>query len=76
MNLRNLINQLPFYFKEADTYKNSNGEGLLERYLQIFGKYLEDDLKPSIESMREYISVDVFSENDNSNDYTEIVVSL
>ena len=76
MNLRNLINQLPFYFKEADTYKNSNGEGLLERYLQIFGKYLEDDLKPSIESMREYISVDVFSENDNSNDYTEIVQSL
>ena len=76
MNLRNLINQLPFYFKEADTYKNSNGEGLLERYLQIFGKYLEDDLKPSIESMREYISVDVFSENDNSNGYTEIVQSL
>ena len=76
MNLRNLINQLPFYFKEADTYKNSNGEGLLERYLQIFGKYLEDDLKPSIDSMREYISVDVFSENDNSNDYTEIVQSL
>ena len=76
MNLRNLINQLPFYFKEADTYKNSNGEGLLERYLQIFGKYLEDDLKPSIESMREYISVDVFSENDNSNDYTEIIQSL
>lgn len=76
MNLRNLINQLPFYFKEADTYKNSNGEGLLERYLQIFGKYLEDDLKPSIESMREYISVDVFSENDNSNDYTEIIQSV
>ena len=76
MNLRNLINQLPFYFKEADTYKNSNGEGLLERYLQIFGKYLEDDLKPSIESMREYISVDVFNDNDNSNGYTEIVQSL
>lgn len=76
MNLRNLINQLPFYFKEADTYKNSNGEGLLERYLQIFGKYLEDDLKPSIESMREYISVDVFSDNDNSNDMAEISQSL
>lgn len=77
MNLRNLINQLPFYFKEADTYKNSNGEGLLERYLQIFGKYLEDDLKPSIESMREYISVDVLNDNDNSvNEYTEITQSL
>lgn len=76
MNLRNLINQLPFYFKEADTYKNSNGEGLLERYLQIFGKYLEDDLKPSIESMREYISVDVFSENDNVNDYAELIQPL
>lgn len=77
MNLRNLINQLPFYFKEADTYKNSNGEGLLERYLQIFGKYLEDDLKPSIESMREYISVDVLNDNDNRvNEYTEITQSL
>lgn len=70
MNLKNLINQLPFYFKEADTYKNSNGEGLLERYLQIFGKYLEDDLKPSIESMREYVSVGLFSNNDNRNDYS------
>lgn len=76
MNLRNLINQLPFYFKEADTYKNSNGEGLLERYLQIFGKYLEDDLKPSIESMREYISVDVFNDNDNFNSMAEVTQSL
>ena len=76
MNLRNLINQLPFYFKEADTYKNSNGEGLLERYLQIFGKYLEDDLKPSIESMREYISVDVFNDNDGLNDMAGVTQSL
>lgn len=76
MNLRNLINQLPFYFKEADTYKNSNGEGLLERYLQIFGKYLEDDLKPSIESMREYISVDVFNDNDGLNEMAGITQSL
>lgn len=76
MNLKNLINQLPFYFKEADTYKNSNGEGLLERYLQIFGKYLEDDLKPSIESMREYVSVDVFSNNDNLNEYPVTYQSL
>lgn len=76
MNLRNLINQLPFYFKEADTYKNSNGEGLLERYLQIFGKYLEDDLKPSIESMREYISVDALNDNYNANEYAEITQSL
>lgn len=76
MNLRNLIYQLPFYFKEADTYKNSNGEGLLERYLQIFGKYLEDDLKPSIESMREYISVDVFNDNDGLNEMAGITQSL
>lgn len=74
MNLKKLINQLPFYFKEADTYKNSNGEGLLERYLQIFGKYLEDDLKPSIESMREYISLDA-SGNDPYNDYNVITQS-
>ena len=76
MNLKNLINQLPFYFKEADTYKNSNGEGLLERYLQIFGKYLEDDLKPSIESMREYVSVGLFNNNDNRNDYSVVCQSL
>lgn len=75
MNLKNLINQLPFYFKEADTYKNSNGEGLLERYLQIFGKYLEDDLKPSIESMREYISFDTLSDNDPYNNYNIITQS-
>lgn len=76
MNLKNLINQLPFYFKEADTYKNSNGEGLLERYLQIFGKYLEDDLKPSIESMREYISFDTFNDNDPYNDFNQVTQPL
>ena len=57
MDLKNLINLLPFHFKEADTYKNKEGKGLLERYLSIFGKYFDEDIKLSVKSMRDMLPV-------------------
>lgn len=73
MDLKNLINLLPFHFKEADTYKNKEGKGLLERYLSIFGKYFDEDIKLSVESMRDYVTcgMDV-----KSNDYRAIATYL
>lgn len=40
--------QLPGYFKNEDTYKNLDGEGLVERYLRNFGQELDDGIYPYI----------------------------
>lgn len=73
MDLKNLINLLPFHFKEADTYKNKEGKGLLERYLSIFGKYFDEDIKLSVESMRDYVTCGM---GVKSNDYRKIETYL
>ena len=41
LNLRKLIDMLPYYYKGADTYKNKEGKGIFERYLDkhINGAY-------------------------------------
>lgn len=57
MNLRNLMDLLPYYFKENDTYKNSAGKGILEQFLEICGGYLEDQVTPDIESLLENLDV-------------------
>jgi hypothetical protein len=44
-----LFNQLPPTFKEEDTYPDINGEGLLERFLRIFGDELDTEVIPQIE---------------------------
>lgn len=42
LNLRNLIDLLPYYYREADTYKDDNGRGIFEKYLEIFGNYFDN----------------------------------
>ena len=41
--------RLPNYFHDYDTYKDSNGEGLLIRYLSIFGDEIDQEISPTIE---------------------------
>lgn len=36
----NLFERLPHYFKSNDTYKNAEGKGILQRYLQVIEDYL------------------------------------
>lgn len=43
-----IFERLPVYFKINDTYKNRNGEGLLERYLSNFGYELDFEVMPQI----------------------------
>tara|TARA_R110001599_G_scaffold15757_6_gene65431 strand:+ start:29412 stop:30176 length:765 start_codon:yes stop_codon:yes gene_type:complete len=43
------FSKLPFIYKENDTYVDSNGEGLLERYLEIFGLEIDDGLQSQID---------------------------
>lgn len=48
-NLGNFFfNKLPLYFKQEDTYKDNNNEGILERYLSIFGEDFDEVLLPMI----------------------------
>ena len=35
------FNKFPPYFKNNDSYKDDNGRGLMERYLQVPGEYME-----------------------------------
>ena len=57
INLRSLMNLLPYYFKEQDTYK-VNGKGLLERYLDIFGSYFDDQVVSNINTLDDVIDLD------------------
>jgi hypothetical protein len=43
-----IFGQLPFYYKDEDTYKDSTGRGLLERYLGNFGEELDEGFYPFI----------------------------
>ena len=44
-----LFNTLSTYFYDNDTNKNVNGEGLLQRYLQVFGEEIDEEVIPKIE---------------------------
>jgi len=50
-----LFGQLPVYYKLKDTYKNNNDEGLLERYLEIFGLELNQEITPMVENYLDII---------------------
>lgn len=45
-----IFNQLPTYFKKFDTYKDLNGRGLLERFLEALGLELDQELIPPLEN--------------------------
>lgn len=57
INLRSLMDLLPYYFKEQDTYK-VNGKGLLERYLDIFGAYFDNQIVRDISTLDDVIDID------------------
>lgn len=44
-----IVNQLPEYFRRNDSYKDKNGDGLLTRYLSVFGDEIDQEIIPSIE---------------------------
>lgn len=48
---------LPYYFKKNDSYKDENDEGLLERYLKIFGLELDQEVTPWIENLLDIVDI-------------------
>lgn len=64
INFRKLIDLLPPYFRDRDSYKDENDKGLLERFLIIIGEEITDDsdraisLLPNITNILDIIDVD------------------
>lgn len=58
LNLRKLIDMLPYYYKGADTYKNKEGKGIFERYLEIFGNYFEDQVVEDTSTLQDILDID------------------
>ena len=58
INLRSLIELLPIFYKEKDTYNNEEGEGILERFLQTCGNYFQDEVLPDIDNILNLIDID------------------
>lgn len=50
IDLKKLIDFLPFEYKDQDTYK-VDGKGILERFLEICGSYFKDNVSADTESL-------------------------
>lgn len=62
IDIKHLIYYLPFYYKERDTYKDGNGQGILEKLLEICGTYFQDNIKAEIDSSLEILDIRSTSE--------------
>lgn len=56
-----LFGKLPHYFKENDSYKDGNGEGLLERYLEIFCTEIDNKVSPYIDELLDITDAEALS---------------
>lgn len=70
INIRRLIDFLPFYFKDKDTYK-VDGKGILERFLEICGDYFTDNIKSVVDN-----SLDIIDLESNSQQYLAFIWEL
>ena len=57
IDIKHLIDYLPFYYKNKDTYKDGNGQGILEKLLEICGTYFQDSIKAEIDSSLEILDI-------------------
>ena len=62
IDIKHLINYLPFYYKERDTYKDGNGQGILEKLLEICGTYFQDNIKAEIDNSLDILGLSSASE--------------
>ena len=62
MDIKHLIDYLPFYYKDKDTYKDSNGQGILEKFLEICGTYFQDTIKADIDNILEIRDIESTSD--------------
>lgn len=64
INLKRLIDLLPFYYREKDSYKDKQDKGLLERFLELIGECITTDedmatsMLPNISNILDIIDVE------------------
>lgn len=64
INLLRLIDLLPSYFRDYDTYKDKNEKGVLERFLELIGESIVDDsdrntsMLPNITNILDMLNVE------------------
>lgn len=54
-----MFDKLPTYFRRNDSYKDTFGRGLLERYLEIFGDELDEDIIPELEAILDIVDAQI-----------------
>lgn len=52
-----LFSLFPEYYQEKDTYKDSNNQGLLERYLESLGEELDNTTIPALQNFQDLFTV-------------------
>jgi hypothetical protein len=62
-----LFGLLPAYFKENDSYKNGNNEGLLERYLENFCNEIDQQVVPYLDNIAYIVSAQDLSSYPGTN---------
>lgn len=68
IDLKNLINLLPSYFKKNDTYKNEEGKGILERFLSVCGDYFKSNISDRIDTLLDIMDLDFDSSSLSDDD--------
>lgn len=70
-----LFGKLPYYFKENDSYKDGNDEGLLERYLEIFCAEIDNEVSPYIDEVLDITDASALSGLTRDNP-TELLIHI
>lgn len=48
----------PYYYKVNDTYKDKDGKGILERFIDVCSDYIDTDIIPNIDNFMDILDVD------------------
>ena len=48
----------PYEYKVEDTYKDINGKGILERFIDICSEYFDKEVIPEIDNFTDIIDID------------------
>lgn len=48
----------PYYYKDNDTYKDVEGKGILERFIDVCSEYFDTDIMPDIDNFMDILDVD------------------
>lgn len=70
-----LFGKLSHYFKEKDSYKDGNNEGLLERYLEIFCAEIDNEVSPYIDELLNITDAEALSSL-TRDDPTELLIYI